>query len=178
MAVVRTSLLLVTGLICCVAQQTPDQTLQAEKFNYSVSFRQNVCDLQKAIDNNTVELQYALSGLDLRAVALNSEYFLYDVDSDTLNEEYGGIIVEVMDELASRAGFRWRDSFNVVNDDIGNRTFTDLLKWTTETYDISLDWWTFSLQVSFQLVMVVSVSPCCPHTSFNKTENELRNHLP
>ena len=56
------------------------------------------------------------------------------------------IIVEIMDELAERAGFQWRNSFAVINDEIGNNTFTDLLEWTTSTYDISLDWWTFDIR--------------------------------
>lgn len=125
---------------------SPNPSLAAEKFDYSTTFRQNVCSLQTAIDNNTVELQYSLRGMDLNAVALESEYFLYDNATGTLNEMYGGIIVEIMDELARRAGFRWRDSFTVIDDDIGNLTFTDLLEWTTNTYDISLDFWTFDFR--------------------------------
>jgi hypothetical protein len=51
--------------------------------------------------------------------------------------------VEVLDELAKRAGFSWRTSFGVASvAQIGNnRTIEDLLQWTAQTYDLSVAQW-------------------------------------
>jgi hypothetical protein len=52
----------------------------------------------------------------------------------------------LMDELRARAGCTWRDSFAVSGSPPEDETWTDLLEWTAETYDVSLDWWMSSLE--------------------------------
>lgn len=52
----------------------------------------------------------------------------------------------IQDELALRAGFSWRNSYGVADPlderDINqNRTWSDLLKWSTEVYDIAMGQW-------------------------------------
>ena len=46
-----------------------------------------------------------------------------------------------MDELARRGNFEWRNSFGTSVAPYGNHTWTDLLAWGVETYDMNIDWW-------------------------------------
>ena len=48
-----------------------------------------------------------------------------------------GLTAELMDELARRAKFTWRDSFGIFRDP-GNETWTDVLVWGIDTYDVSM----------------------------------------
>eukprot|EP00957_Ditylum_brightwellii_P058465 4433632-Ditylum_brightwellii.AAC.1 len=54
-----------------------------------------------------------------------------------------GLFVMLIDELATRAGFTWRDSFAAIpllnSEEDVNRTWTELLLWTTDTYDVAVD---------------------------------------
>jgi hypothetical protein len=132
--------LLLSWAILCSAQRSPNPDLQAAKFNYNVSFRQNVCDLRGQ------ELKYALRGLNLTSVFIPSEYFDFDFDTGSLNPVYEGILPLLMDEISERGEFHWRNSFAVISDHLDDgKTFTDFLNWTTKTYDISPDWWTFDI---------------------------------
>ena len=49
-----------------------------------------------------------------------------------------GIQAVLMDELARRAGFTWRDSFGVYVDPINNETWTELLDWATDSFVVIL----------------------------------------
>ena len=51
----------------------------------------------------------------------------------------------LMDELARRGRFTWRNSFGVIRDPT-NETWTELLQWTVNTYDITADWWGQNLE--------------------------------
>jgi len=112
-----------------------------------VSHRQNICDRYAALNNRTMRLEDVLQGLKLNVVvgAYAGSYFNYN--NETGIQAYGGIAAEIMDELAKRGGFTWRDSFDVYDVPAGgeNETWTDLLVWSTDTYDLSIDWWARSL---------------------------------
>lgn len=77
--------------------------------------------------------------------AYAGSYFNYN--NETGIQPYGGIVAEIMDEVASRAGFTWRDSFGIYDVPSGgeNQTWTDLLVWSTDNYDLTVDWWAKSL---------------------------------
>mmetsp|Transcript_33890 Transcript_33890/g.82185 ORF Transcript_33890/g.82185 Transcript_33890/m.82185 type:complete len:640 (-) Transcript_33890:133-2052(-) len=117
------------------------------QFTNGVSHRQNVCDRYHALNNDTIALEDVLRGLKLNAVfgAYSGSYFNYN--NETGIQPYGGIVAEIMDEMASRAGFTWRDSFGIYDVPSGgeNETWTDLLVWSVDTYDITIDWWAKSL---------------------------------
>eukprot|EP00548_Thalassiothrix_antarctica_P010333 CAMPEP_0194161974 /NCGR_PEP_ID=MMETSP0152-20130528/79244_1 /TAXON_ID=1049557 /ORGANISM="Thalassiothrix antarctica, Strain L6-D1" /LENGTH=521 /DNA_ID=CAMNT_0038871833 /DNA_START=396 /DNA_END=1961 /DNA_ORIENTATION=+ len=65
-------------------------------------------------------------------------------DDESINEDYPGLAGVLMDELARRANFTWRDSFVMLDRPVDGRSFTDLLEWTTLTYDLSVNWWTWT----------------------------------
>jgi len=51
-----------------------------------------------------------------------------------------------MDELANRAGFEWRNSFGVTYGPAPNTTFSDLLVWSIDQFDVSVNWWDSTLE--------------------------------
>jgi hypothetical protein len=131
---------------------TPDQIARPrytlEPRNFSVSYRQDVCERHEAFQNGTVQLADTLRGMELRP------YFLTGAGSLALIESDGTILpntfapaVRVLDQLAQRAGFTWRDSYGASNilqtlRSNGTATSTDfdsfdpLLTWGVQSFDM------------------------------------------
>jgi hypothetical protein len=142
--------------IFCHAQETP--TLTLEYFNYSTSYRQNVCQRQVQLDNSngTLQLRDALAGLELSTfLYLDNRYVKIDNNSanattKALNavDDDPGLIAVLLDELAARAAFQWRNSFGVIENVVlpKDKTYSDLLSWSVSSYDISAAYWQKTLQ--------------------------------
>jgi hypothetical protein len=134
----------------CHAQETP--TLNLEYFNYSTSYRQNVCQRQVQLDSNeTLQLRDALSGLELSTwLFLDNRYVIFDASTKSLNRTDPGLIAVLLDKLADRAGFKWRNSFGVIEDIALPKdktyTYTDLLVWSVSSFDISAAYWQKNLE--------------------------------
>lgn len=116
-------------------------------FTTNVSHRQDFCArFQAVIDSNgTLDFKNALSGMKLHPVIQYGggfPYFNYDKETG-IDPDNPGLVAEMLDFIAEKANFTWRDSFGVyTGDDKGeNKTWTQMLKWTTDTYDISIDKW-------------------------------------
>ena len=134
----------------CFSQEAP--MIGATKFNNSTSYRTNVCERQQLLYNDTIKLRDALRGLNLSVYITDSTHyadadFFALTENGTIPQNTGelGLTAVILDELAERAGFSWRNRFGTgtgVNEaDDGNKTWTDLLIWATETYDIGADIW-------------------------------------
>ena len=134
------------------------------KFDYATSHRTNVCSRSKLLLNDTItDVKEALQGLELSVVLTDyggtGDEALFALDSDgKIPETEPGLFVVLLDELASRAGFTWRNSFGMYkplnSSTDGNQTWTDILVWATDTYDISVEYWSklasrLNLGVSF-----------------------------
>jgi Ligand-gated ion channel len=173
---VRPKLLAVLCLIftnCPCGQQPPHGSVNAQespyvsvnKFDLNVSYRTNLCQRQLMLWNGTMELPNALSGLKLSVAITNyrtgkETYFFSLTNDDRIDEKKPGLFAILLDELASRAGFEWRNSFatylplDPMTD--GNKTWTDILTWAVTTFDISMGRWAHTLErlaipVSFPL---------------------------
>ncbi|CAB9528993.1 receptor subunit 1 [Seminavis robusta] len=112
------------------------------------SLRQNVCDRYEKHRAGETELKDALSGLALRPsfVAFENPYFIYN-SVEGIASTSPGILAELMDAVAQRANFTWRTSFGVVESpEVYNMTWTELLLWTVENYDISIEWWDHTVE--------------------------------
>jgi hypothetical protein len=131
-----------------VAQERP--FVSVEEFSQTnPSYRTNVCDRQIQLYNEVIELKDALQGLEL-SVAMtnyNSHYedsFFTLVDGK-IKKNDPGLFVVLLDELAKRAGFTWRNRFAAIKPlDFrihGNKTWADLLYWEVENFDIAADYW-------------------------------------
>lgn len=106
----------------------------------------------RANQAGNITLDKALEGLELSVVFLNysdpTNQRLFTLDDGIINPNRQMLLVNIMDELSRRAGFTWRDSFGVVqpiDTSTSNHTYTDLLDWQAETYDISAGRWDKSL---------------------------------
>ncbi len=134
----------------CFSQEAP--MIGATKFNNSTSYRTNVCDRQQLLYNDTIKLRDALRGLNLSVYITDSTHyadadFFALTENGTIPQNTGelGLTAVILDELAERAGFTWRNRFgsdkSINEAEDGNKTYTDLLIWSTDTYDISADYW-------------------------------------
>lgn len=120
--------------------------------------------------------------------AYDGSYFNYN--NETGVQQYGGIVSVIMDELSARAGFTWRDSFGIYDVPSGkeNETWTDLLEWSVENYDLTIDWWAKSLDrmnlgVAFlkewydSSIILISKNNLAEETGDYKTEVNLGNWM-
>jgi hypothetical protein len=67
--------------------------------------------------------------------------------NQTINASNPGIIAVLLDEIASRGRFTWRNSFGVLNSLVlpDNKTFNELLDWSVWAYDVSAGQWLKSI---------------------------------
>ena len=104
------------------------------------------------MDSGNVTLPLALKGMDISAHLMQWSPLHVRVGIDgKLNRDNPGILVNIMDQLATRGEFRWRDSFGVglTPDSYGsnnNTTFSGILMWALDTYDVSIGEWRNSVQ--------------------------------
>ncbi|CAB9503615.1 receptor subunit 1 [Seminavis robusta] len=116
--------------------------------NSNSSVRQDVCERYEKYRLGEIELKNALSGLALRPVFVGkgNPYFRHNMESG-LPTENPGLIAELMDAVAARANFTWRDSFGVTEwPQQYNMTWTELLVWSTENYDIAAGSWDLTVE--------------------------------
>ena len=115
--------------------------------------RTNVCDRQRRLWNGTIELPFALEGLNITAVVTNYQHAdnnkLFTLVDNKIVQDNPGLFAVVMDEVARRGRFEWRNSFAVADplnsDTDGNKTWTDILVWGVTVFDVSIEKWGFSL---------------------------------
>jgi len=136
--------------IPCVAQETPLFTTSIMDYGPG-THRQSVCHLQAQLHNGTLDLRNALQGLQLRPVlfkgSLSSVFLPANAEAIPTHDNDPGIVVEILDQLADRAGFTWRTSYGLADFDRvpANATFDNVLEWSSKMYDISCTMWTQSV---------------------------------
>ena len=127
-----------------LSQETliPNSSLLVEEYDSSVSNRQNFCQENLDVQSDTIELRDALAGRTLNVgIVLENPFVNFVNGTEGINSGDPGVMIEIWDELASRAGFSWKDSFAFVNTPSGDKDWTDLLLWSIDAFDVSLDWW-------------------------------------
>ena len=134
------------------------------------SYRQDFCELYKRRVNESgiPGIQSALNGIELAVATFPGKYFIYD-DEKGINPVYPGIHAKMLDYIAERGNFTWRNSFAVFDKKGSN--ITEILDWGTQKYDLMVGTYTPSTQrmklgVSFVdghfnggLIMVRDVPP-------------------
>lgn len=124
-------------------------SLSLTPYDYSRSYRQSVCNLQNQIDDPTDEkqLRNALNGMNLTTFLVDDSRFFYLNEDNSIRRRSPGLIAEIMDELADRAGFAWRNSFGALNSTVlpEGKTYADLLEWSVWAYDVSAAYWIKSI---------------------------------
>lgn len=144
----RRALLWGALLLASAAEAGRLPTWSDRTFDPLVARRTNWCPQMGRVLNNTVRMRDALRGARLAISVPNpvgyapTGFINYDQDGALLTGQDAGFLIEILDELAKRAGFTWRDSFSYFDDPSKyNRTWTDLVLWQTNSYDLSGEWW-------------------------------------
>jgi len=131
------------------AQERP--FAEVDKFDINTpNYRSSLCGRQYQLAQGEVALEDALQGVEL-SVAITNYYGVPNEDKffalsedGRIKERDPGLFVVILDEIAQRAGFTWRNSFVEVRPlnatiDV-NKTWTDVLKWETDHFDIAADY--------------------------------------
>ena len=123
------------------AQEYPNPLFETNQFNTTAKFRQNVCERQRLYDSGEIKsLDLALEGLEIRVNMRLNAYFELD-EEGKINEDYPGLTAVLLDEVAKRGKFTWRDSYSILGRPIGGKSWTDMLVWSANTYDVVASWW-------------------------------------
>jgi hypothetical protein len=150
------------GVVVVMAQEAPNSRLQISLFTAASSsssssssqpssFRQDFCNLTTlqgvALNSNIllgefIQFDFVHSGDVAKNENNENEQQQQVLNDMTLNADYPGLMARLMDEVCARAGCTWRNTYSISSAVLPpNRTYSDLLHWATETYDISVDWW-------------------------------------
>lgn len=140
--------LLVVLVSTVVAQQAPTlTTIPQFSFDHGDGFRTDVCDRQHLLSEGQIGLRDVLVGLNLSVAMTNyagipneARFFALN-DDGVIDPDDPGLFVVIMDEIARRAGFEWRNSFLAVELPPPDKSWSDLLVWETTHFDIAADYW-------------------------------------
>ena len=137
------------------------------------NYRQSFCDQYEMALNKTLPTESALEGKEVHV--LLTGYTNYN-EVTGLDNDYPGMFPKILDEIAKRGNFTWRQSFGIVtNKQQPNKTYTDLLQWGTQNYDIYVGPWDvtsarINLGIAFTnqvldsaLIMIRNVDPNNPN---------------
>ena len=133
---------LLNGVAVAPLNNVPNPDISADVFD-DADFRTNMCSYQESYVNEEVELRDALKGAKVNvAVGYDPDFVNLDKDGN-LNSADPGLLIKLLDEVASRGGFTWRDFFTIEGNpySVQGKTWTDLLLWSIGTYDVSARWW-------------------------------------
>jgi hypothetical protein len=114
-------------------QESPNELYQMDMFNTSQIFRQDFCSIHGKVDRGELLMQEGLRGVAIRPMIRINQYFNF-IDGK-IDEDYPGIIAVLLDEICRRAGCTWRDTYATHGRPAEGISFTELLLWTTDTYD-------------------------------------------
>jgi len=103
-----------------------------------ISHRQNFCPLHSLVESSTINRRDVFKGTQL-----NVALFRYQINKETgaINDNSMGMGIRIMDELAKRAGFTWRDSYGTIESPSGNKTWDSVMIEGISSYDILGDWY-------------------------------------
>jgi hypothetical protein len=174
-------------LIAAHAQQSP--SIFVDKFDVTTNHRTNVCERQRQVWNGTLAFPDALSGLNLSIVLTDYQYGTaedeyFSLLNGKIREGYPGLLAIIMDEVARRAGFSWRNTFGTYSPldskYDGNKTWTDILLWAVEVFDIAGGKWGKSLSrlssgVSFPTGWYDSSATLVEHLAESEQEKKVVN---
>lgn len=120
----------------------------------NITHRTNVCDQFLVYAEGEVEIRDLLQGLELTVGIVDQGNDIYlrlnRATDNSILEEDPGIFVHILDELALRAGFTWRNSYALIappntaslNPLTGNNySWTDVLHDAVTRYDFSFAEW-------------------------------------
>lgn len=144
------TLVVSAGLLSsCLAQHKQSIFLTEHFTNLNsemgATHRTNVCGIQRDIEAGTKVMKTALQGLQIAVslpVVTEPGFMNWESASPfVIDAENPGLMGRVMDELAERAGFSYRDSFHVFPGPPEGWTYTEALAALVEQIDITAEYW-------------------------------------
>ena len=108
---------------------------QTKMFQPNITHKKNWCGLHKQVNEGTVSLRDVLQNSTISVAVYD---FITNEDLSISNTDLG---VLVLDELATRAGFTWRNAYGILDRPDGNETFDSVLDWSKNVYDITAEWY-------------------------------------
>ena len=109
-------------------------TLEGYQRNLDTTQKTNFCELHDQVERGNIELRNALRDANISVK-------IFDNELDESSAE-----VKILDELAKRAHFTWRDRAVVELDILQNQTWTKMLNYTTNRYDLAANQWARTLE--------------------------------
>lgn len=106
------------------------------------SYRQDFCPRYRDLVNknrDNMDVRNALSGTEIHVFVFSEKYFQYNEATGIEDDAgYPGIHAQILDYMAERGNFTWRNSFGVWStDEFGtDRGWTEFLQWGVERYDV------------------------------------------
>eukprot|EP00980_Cylindrotheca_fusiformis_P010162 scaffold2261_cov124-Cylindrotheca_fusiformis.AAC.10 len=112
-----------------------------------ISHRTDVCDRFLQYSRGEIEIRDALEGLNLTVGVVDqpNDLYLRFKEDGTIDDDNPGIFVVILDELARRGKFSWRNSYarvlppNTTEDP--DQTWTGVLLDSVQRYDLSFAEW-------------------------------------
>ena len=156
--------LLVVGFVVLAvtivsAQESPNPDLTIPLFTYpstaTRTFRQDFCARSNQVQVlGNLTLGDAVRGLDIHVALMQGDFVKFDESNDDsttlrLDATFPGLVPRLLDELCTRAGCTWRNTYTApsyADASLTNRTFLELLSWSIEVYDLMAEWWMRSVE--------------------------------
>ena len=113
-------------------------------FNATSTFRNNFCKQQLQVLDGNVDLSDSLRGENLSIYTIQEQpvYMSNLHKNKTINDQKPGFMIEILDEVARRSGFYWRNSYSAYTlNETGLKTYSNLLLWSVRNYDVSAYFW-------------------------------------
>jgi len=133
-------------LVVClrVGQSKCQETnaFDAPSYTPGVNHKTNFCSLHRLTETGKVQLKDILRGKNITVGLFR--YQLDNIDGTyRIPSERPGAGIRFLDELAERGGFAWRNSFGILDSPQKelNQTWTSLLRWSVDSYDLVGDWY-------------------------------------
>lgn len=127
---------------------TPELYIEGYDTSNASFNRTNLCNLQQQLNSGVLKRDLLKGQNILTRVAYDPLYvnFLPETETDEngnklINPEDPGLMIEILDEVARRGEFSWRDSWAWEMRPPADKSWTDLLLMSVNAYDLSVNYW-------------------------------------
>ena len=133
-------------------QEAPNEALVVPLLAQGdTTFRNELCAVASEYIAGNRSIGDALRDVGITTALWRGEFVNWKFTEDgkrILDPDYAGLVPALLDEVCLRAQCRWRKTYaDPSYDDMPpGASFTDLLIWTTNMYDLSADWWMRSVE--------------------------------
>ncbi|KAJ1466514.1 hypothetical protein T484DRAFT_1922252 [Baffinella frigidus] len=130
------ALLLLLALVSEASAKMETKKWDREPLTDGPTYRTDMCAISQKVIDGEVKLRDALIGLNISLIIRDYPLFFNINENGTINDGgYPGLIPRLLDDVAGRGGFRWRNSWGMMKHP-APKSWTEMLVWGVEHYDI------------------------------------------